>query len=107
MKDLGNKIIWYAVGIAIVLWFAWGLIDMFGGMDNVKMIGNGSLLVGFLKLPFCLFGGIQILRAFYSLIGKDAKAMDDSKTSYFIFVLYLVSTIAGIMFLVDAYNIIK
>lgn len=107
MKDLGSKLIWYGVVVAIVLWFAWGLIDAFGGLDNIKLIGNGSLLVGFVKLPFCLFGGIQLLRAFYSLIGNDAKAMEYSGMSYFWFVLYVLSTIAGIMFFADAYNIIK
>lgn len=104
MKD---KIFWYAVCAAIVLWFAWGLIDTFGGLDNVKLIGNGSLFFGLLKLPFCLFGGIQIIRAFYTLIGKDAKTIEDSGMSYFSFVLYIVSTIAGIIFFVDAYSIVK
>lgn len=104
MKGFGKKILRIAGITAIALWLLWGLISTFGGVAGVTLIGNGSLLIGFLKLPLCLFGGIQVVRGFYTLIGKDVEKMGESgQYNYTLCMLYIIATIAGAIFFCDAY----
>lgn len=107
MKD---KLFWGVVILIGVALLIFGIINTFGGLDNIEKIGGGSLLVGFLKLPLCLFGGIQLLRGVYSVIGKDTETIaqeTSKKSAQFVWALYLVCTIGGIMFFIDAYYKLK
>ena len=71
MKRFSNILFWGLLIFAGVALSVWGVVDTFGGLETIEQLGGGSLLIGFLKIPFCLWGGVQLLRAFYSIISKD------------------------------------
>ena len=109
MKKLGDKLIKIAIAVGNILWFLWGIVSAFGGLESIRIMGNGSLLIGFLKIPFCLLGGVQLFRGLCYVFEKDESNIKDSgsSVSYYLFVLYMLSSIAGMIFLAELFFNIK
>lgn len=110
MKKFSNNLFWLVVVLILVLATIISIVASIGGLETIKAIGGGSLILGFLKLPLCLFGGFQIVRGFYSVVGKDTEVIVESfggnKSRQIAWAIYIFSTIAGYIFFVDLYSLI-
>ena len=91
----------------LVAWVIGGIIHTFGGVDMIKHLGDGSFIYGFLKIPFCLWAGVQLVRAFYSILAKDmeliAGSVNNEKSYMIIFAVDMIVTILGISWIAKYY----
>ena len=90
--------------IALVIYAtASDIVRNIGGIENIRILGGGSLLFGIVKIPFCLFGFVQVLRGIYSVMGKDSKDIEEScdnfKKHQFAIITYLIVSILSYIFL--------
>jgi hypothetical protein len=111
MKKFSDKLWFYGVVFVLILLTVNGIISMFGGLDKIRIIGGGSLFIGFLKIPFCLWGIVQISRGVIKVINEDSETIKETfvsdKHQGIASILYILITVAGCLMAVDAYNIIK
>lgn len=100
-----------ALILIVVALIVFGIVNTLGGIENIAKLGGGSVFVGFLKAPFCIIGAVQLLRGLYSVIGKDLESVvKDTRSDLgrtIIWGLYLLVTIAGCLWAIEAYCIIK
>lgn len=108
MKKLSDKLFLYSTILVLVLLSVFGIVHGFGGIETIKLIGGGSLIIGIIKIPFYLFGGVQLLRGVFHIIGKDTELFsDDGKFNYPLWILYIGCTLAGIVCFIDTYYKIR
>ena len=111
MKKFSEKLWFYGVVFVLILLAVNGIISMFGGLDTIRIIGGGSLFIGFLKIPFCLLGIIQISRGVIKIINEDSEMIKETFVSdrhqAIASIIYILITIVGCLLAIDAYNIIK
>lgn len=104
MKKLGS-ILLYAFLILFILfvamvWLGEGIGFVIGA---IKIAGCGSVIRGIFTAPFLIFGIIQILRGIIAIIDKDSKKMEsEHKNAYPLFLLYLISTIFGVISIINS-----
>lgn len=91
MKRAFKYVISVIIIIAVVL-LVLGSIWFSGLQSIVEKLGGGNLWLGLLKIPFAIFGAIQVLRAFGHLIARDLEGF----SSKWIFPIYFIATIVGI-----------
>jgi hypothetical protein len=111
MEKFSDKLWFYGVVFVLILLTLNGIISMFGGLDKIRIIGGGSLFIGFFKIPFCLWGIVQISRGVIKVINEDSETIKETfvsdKHQGIASILYILITVAGCLMAVDAYNIIK
>jgi hypothetical protein len=98
MKKFADQLYIYGI-ITIILFSLNRIADMFDGWDTIRNIGGGSLFVGIIKIPFCIWGIVQICRGLCSVLGSDFEMIhtkfDTDKNRGVVIIINVVATIVG------------
>jgi hypothetical protein len=70
----------------------WGIYDFFKKIWDYSET-TGMFILNIVKIPFAIFGGIQLFRGFWTVGEKDTQALGERE--YWKGVLYFFITIAG------------
>lgn len=101
MKKFADRLYIYGI-IAVILFCLNRVVDLFRGLGAIKIIGNGSVFIGLLKIPFCVWGIIQICRGLCAVLGNDFEVIhekfNNDKHRGIALIVNVVATIAGCLF---------
>lgn len=79
----------------------WFVYDFFKGIWD-KSETTGMFILDIVKIPFAIFGGIQLFRGFWAIAEKDTANLGDRE--YWKGVLYIIVTFIGYVALFSLLN---
>jgi Na+/H+ antiporter NhaC len=107
-KDFKERFWWiYIIPAVLVVLVVigvnvWGVYDFFRTIWTSSE-GVGMFILNILKIPFAIYGGIQLFRGFGAIADKDIGHLGERE--YWKGVLYMLATVIGYLALISILRI--